>query len=180
MIILVIADIGDLKWHGGNGQADILLSCGDVDDFVILKAAKNYKCKKIFAVKGNHDNSKDFPDPIINLHLKVIKYKGITFGGLNGSWQYKPMGNFLYKQNEVNSFLENFPYVDIMISHNSPKNIHERDNEVHQGFLGLNNYIKKKKPKLLIHGHQHYNKKTIINITYMICVYGYKLLNINF
>lgn len=39
MPLLVIADIEDLRWKHGVGEADILLSCGDVSDHVIMEAA---------------------------------------------------------------------------------------------------------------------------------------------
>lgn len=55
MRLLVIADIEDLRWEHGVGEADILLSCGDVSDHVIMEAADAFKCHAIFAVKGNHD-----------------------------------------------------------------------------------------------------------------------------
>ena len=42
-------------WKHGAGQADLVVSCGDVADQVILEAAEAYSCKTIFAVKGNHD-----------------------------------------------------------------------------------------------------------------------------
>ena len=35
MKILAIADIDDFHWNYGSGQADVLLSCGDVSDQVI-------------------------------------------------------------------------------------------------------------------------------------------------
>ena len=43
MRILVIADIDDLRWKGGSGHADMLISCGDVSDPVILDAAAAFQ-----------------------------------------------------------------------------------------------------------------------------------------
>ena len=64
MRVLVIADIDDLKWRGGVGQADVLVSCGDVCDQLILQAAAAYGGRQIFAVKGNHDLPGPFPAPV--------------------------------------------------------------------------------------------------------------------
>ena len=178
MEILIIADIDDLHWNGGAGQADVLLSCGDVYDQVILEAAKAYNCSAIFAVKGNHDINFPFAHPIIDLHLQIVEYNGQMFGGLNGSWKYKPCGDFLYEQREVDGFLSNFPSVDIFLSHNSPKEIHDREDGIHYGFDGLNSYITRTKPKFLIHGHQHVNRETIVNETKIIGVYGHKTIEI--
>ncbi len=47
MRILAIADIDDLHWEYGRRSADVLLSCGDVFDQVILEAAEACACRTI-------------------------------------------------------------------------------------------------------------------------------------
>ena len=49
MRILALADINDFNWKHGAGQADLVVSSGDVADQVILEAAEAYSCKTIFA-----------------------------------------------------------------------------------------------------------------------------------
>lgn len=178
MKILVVSDIDDYHWKHGAGQADLILSCGDVSDQVILEAAEAYMCKKIFAVKGNHDTNALFPSPIVDLHLQVKTYGGLKFGGLNGSWKYKPTGYFLYDDWEVQEFLSSFPPVNIFISHNSPRGIHDTEDGVHYGFEGLLTYIQIAKPIFLIHGHQHVNTETKLEETRIIAVYGKKMIEI--
>ena len=178
MKILVIADIDDLHWKHGSGQADLLLSCGDVYDQLILEAAEAYKCQDIFAVKGNHDRKEPFKEPIIDLHLQTLNHRGISFGGLNGSWKYKPRGDFLYDQYEVESFLSGFPSVDIFLSHNSPRGVHDKEDGTHYGFDALNSYLTRSEPKLLIHGHQHVDQETLVTETKVVSVYGYKMINV--
>ncbi len=56
----------------------------------------------------------------------LIEHEGVRFGGLNGSWKYKPRGHFLYEQGEAESLLATLPPVDILLSHNSPRGIHDR------------------------------------------------------
>ena len=92
MKLLLIADIEDNCWTGGSGEADTLLSCGDVPDTVILEAAHAYDCTRVYAAKGNHDMPNPFPEPVIDLQLRVDSFGGISFGGFNGSWRYKPRG----------------------------------------------------------------------------------------
>lgn len=178
MKILAIADIDDLHWKHGSGQADVLLSCGDVFEQVILEAADAYHCRVIFAVKGNHDNDEPFDGSIVDLHLRCHEYAGLRFGGLNGSWKYKPRGHFLYEQQEVENLLSDFPSVDIFLSHNSPKGIHDAEDGIHLGFEGLNSYVARAKPKLLIHGHQHVTRETTVAQTRVIGVYGHTLIEI--
>jgi Icc-related predicted phosphoesterase len=178
MELLVLADIDDLRWHGGSGHADLLLSLGDIADAVILEAAAAWKCPAIFAVKGNHDSDGPFPEPIIDLHLRTWEFAGLRFGGLNGCWQYKPRGAFLYYQEEAETFLEAFPAVDVFISHNSPRGVHDREDEVHTGFSALNSYILRTTPRLLLHGHQHQERETKVGATRVIGVYGWRVIEI--
>jgi uncharacterized protein len=178
MKILALADISDLHWKHGIGQAELIISCGDVADQVILEAARAYGCEAIFAVKGNHDFDMPFVRPILDLHLKVRKYAGLKFSGLNGSWKYKPNGPFLYDQWEVDGFLEMFPHVDFFVTHNAPKGIHDQQDDVHQGFNGLTSYILRAAPKLVIHGHQHLHKVSKFGRTRIVGVYERKLIEI--
>lgn len=178
MRILVIADIDDLRWKGGSGQADLLISCGDVSDPVILEAAEAYHCNRILAVKGNHDFPSPFSGPVVDLHLSIEEHMGICFGGFNGSWKYKPRGLFLYGQDEATDLLKDFPHVDIFISHNSPRGIHDKEDRIHTGFGALSEYIRRQKPRVLIHGHQHVNSETEVGRTRVIGVYGHKVVEI--
>ena len=180
MKFLLLSDIDELHWRNGTGQADLILSLGDVADQVILEASKAYNCSNVFAVRGNHDHNDNtpLPEPIIDLHMTTKEFKGMTFGGLNGAWQYKPRGHFLYHQSEVCKFMSAFPYVDILISHNSPRGVHDREDGLHTGFDGLTNYILEHKPKYLFHGHQHMNRETTCDATKVICVYGWKVMEI--
>ena len=178
MKLLILADIDDFQWKHGVGHADVLLSCGDVPDQVILGAAEAYRCSLILAVKGNHDSNSPFPKPIVDLHLQVQEHGGISFGGMNGSWRYKPRGHFLYSQAEAQGFLAAFPQVDIFLSHNSPRGIHDQNDGVHYGFEALNTYINRVKPRILIHGHQHTNMESQVKETRIIGVYGHRLIEI--
>lgn len=174
--ILALADIDDLHWKHGEGQADVLLSCGDISDQVILEASESYGCSLILGVKGNHDSNTPFAAPIMGLHLNVIQFGGMKFAGLNGSWKYKPRGQFLYDQREVQGLLSDFPPVDIFLSHNSPRGIHDREDGVHCGFTGLKTYIIGTQPKIVIHGHQHVSSEFQLGETRIIGVYEYKLI----
>ena len=178
MKILIIADLNEIRWKGGSGKADFLVSCGDVSDQVILEAAASFGCSRIFAVKGNHDPSGQFPFQIMDLHLHVEEFGGLLLGGLSGAWRYKPKGHFLYDQLEVDRFLSPFPRVDVFLSHNSPRGIHDREDGVHHGFDGLKSYTERMRPRLLIHGHQHLNRETQFGETRIVGVCGHRFMEI--
>lgn len=177
MNLLILADMDDLHWRGGTGHADVLLACGDLSDSLILEAADAHECRRILAVKGNHDSPSPFTSPIYDLHLQTVTLDNTVFGGVNGSWKYKPRGHFLYEQDEMDRMLADFPRVDILISHNSPMGIHDKDDAIHTGFRALTDYIDRHQPRLVIHGHQHVNKLTQRGATQILGVYGHSIVS---
>jgi Icc-related predicted phosphoesterase len=180
LTFVIIADDDSIVRTVPDQQADILISCGDLSDETILAVAQKCHCSEILAVKGNRDSSAPFRPPIRDLHLKTFDYQRLRFGGFCGSWKYKPKGNYLFEQNEVEAQLENFPHVDFFIAHNSPRGIHDCDDDVHLGFTAFNKYIKRTAPVYFIHGHQHQNIETIVDGVKVIGVYGHRFLTLNF
>ena len=176
MNLLIIADDEFAACKVSDCTAELLVSLGDMPDAIILEVAGRCACEAILAVKGNHDSSAQFPEPIRDLHLRTIQFRGVSFGGFCGSWKYKPKGNFLFEQDEVERQMAKFPPVDIFIAHNSPRLIHDRDDEVHLGFAGFTNYIARAKPKVFLHGHQHHAEETVVGTTRVIGTFGFRHL----
>jgi len=178
--IIAIADDDALVGHLDPGPVDLLLSLGDLWDATLEKAHLRYKPARTLAVRGNHDSNAPFPGSVAPLHLRVETYCGITFGGFDGSWRYKPRGHHLYDQEEVTERLRNFPRVDVFVAHNSPPGHHERDEEVHQGFDAFAGYIARARPRYFLHGHQHVNRVSTIGETTLIGVFGEALIDMDF
>jgi Icc-related predicted phosphoesterase len=172
MTLLIIADEFPYESAPTPGKADVLIACGDIPDQVILNTAKAAGCAAVLAVKGNHDFSSPFPAPIVDLHLRSHTHGGLRFGGFQGCWRYKPKGNYLYDQERVNRLLDSFAPVDIFVAHNSPRGVHDQDDDVHYGFDAFNAYIRRAHPRLLIHGHQHVNQETLVEGTRVVGVFG--------
>ena len=172
MRAIAIADNDSLVGYLEASSIDVLISLGDLWDTTIVKASDRYEPDAVFAVRGNHDFDAPFAPFVTPLHLTIETYLGVTFGGFNGSWRYKPRGPHLYDQTEVVRLLRSFPGVDVFVAHNSPKGFHERDHDVHQGFDGFLDYIERTQPRYFIHGHQHLNLTTKIGGTTLIGVYG--------
>lgn len=180
MRILALADNDGFTWTGPSQAVDLVVSCGDVCDPLILGAAKACFASQAFAVKGNHDSNSPFPPPITDLHLQIVTLPhGLRIGGFNGCWRYKPRGHFLYGQDEAAILIQQFPPMDILITHNSPADVHETDNHVHQGFVALSDCIQRHSPKLLIHGHQHVDRETVVGRTRAVGVYRTAVIEVN-
>lgn len=176
MVLLVIADDESVGKNVPVSRADAIISCGDLPDEVILLVASRVGCSRVLAVKGNHDGSGLFDKRITDLHLTTVNMGGVTFGGFCGSWKYKPRGNYLFEQSEVDAALGSFPKVDVFVAHNSPRGIHDSDDEVHHGFVSFVSYITEHQPRLFLHGHQHTNVESSVGGTRVIGVYGYRYL----
>lgn len=153
-------------------QIDLLISLGDLMDHTIFKAIETYQPRHVLAVRGNHDQDEPFPKPIKDLHLQVTEINGLLFAGFNGCWKYKEQGPYLYTQDQASRLLNNFPTMDVFIAHNSPRGIHERDEDIHQGFDVLRSYIERVQPRYFFHGHQHVNRVTMMGETKVVGVYG--------
>ena len=178
---VIIADAGWDICKMDVSNTDILISLGDLDESKIQKSIERYSPKKAIGIKGNHDSGIEFyKNNIENLHLKVWKYKGITFGGFGGCIRYKDYGDWQYEEKEVETLIKHFPPVDVFIAHNSPFGIHDTEDHAHIGFKSFNKYIEKNKPKYFLHGHQHINKTTFLGDTEIICVYGEKTILLDF
>lgn len=176
----VIADDDGLVGHlEAEAEAvDLVISLGDLWDSTIEKARIRYRPGRTFAVRGNHDSNAPFAPSVTPLHGSVVHHAGMSFGGFNGSWRYKPRGHHLYEQEEVRKALESFPRVDVFVAHNSPAGCHERDTEVHQGFEGFRDYILRARPSYFIHGHQHLSATSLIGETTVIGVFGEILVDL--
>ena len=175
MRALVMADLDEARWPFGALAVDVIIACGDLYDQALLAAAEVCRCPTVLAVRGNHDLPQPFPAPIRDLHGNVTTVLGLRFGGFNGSWKYKRKGNFLYDQQEASQALAMLPPVDVLVTHNSPSGVHQRDADVHQGFEGLNQYLQRAAPRFLVHGHQHLNRETLVGTTRVVGVFGWRL-----
>lgn len=176
MNLLVIADDEISAKQVPDCHADVLISLGDMPDEIILLIAQRCNCREILAIKGNHDSSAPFRAPIRDMHMAMHHFRGIAFGGFCGSWKYKPKGNYLFEQSEVELLMDKFPGVEVFLAHNSPRLVHDRDDEVHIGFTAFNTYIARAKPRLFLHGHQHQNVESMIGGTRVIGTYGHRSL----
>lgn len=176
MKAIAIADDDSLVGHLEGGSVDLLLCLGDLWNASLEKAYVRYAPKRAFGVRGNHDADAPFPHYITSLHHTIEVYGGLKFGGFNGCWRYKQRGHHLYEQEEVSRMLRHFPKVDVFVAHNSPRGIHERDGDIHQGFDGFMSYIKNSQPRYFLHGHQHLRSTTRIGETEIIGVFGETVL----
>src|SRR5438128_593661 len=118
------------------GDIDALISCGDLPAPYLELIGSTLNVPLLF-VKGNHDTNytPDRPGGD-NLQGRVIRFKGLTFAGLEGSPRYnqEPV-----QYTELEMFwkvlrlapgmlwrrLRNGYGVDVMVTHSPPRDIHD-------------------------------------------------------
>ena len=181
---------------------DFVISCGDLPNYY-LEYIVTMLNKPLFYVLGNHDTDKFYnesglktgmPEGCINLNQKIIEYHNVILMGLEGSMSYNhgehqytdaQMSwkiNLLKSKLYINKLFKK-RYVDILVTHAPPYKIHDQEDLCHKGFKSFNIFIKKFKPKYLIHGHIHLygtnnSWMTDVNGTKVINAYGYKIIEI--
>lgn len=185
MKLLLLSDLQGINYEDWRNllsmdsvQYDATILLGDIED-LLLKSIKEHLSKKpLFGILGNHDYEGDLEYfEIENVHGREITMGDMRFAGLKGSVRYKA-GDFpMLTQNEASLYCRSFDDVDILISHNSPKGIHDKPDIAHEGFEGLLEYIRDHQPKYAIHGHQHMNISTWVGETQVIGIYGGILLD---
>ena len=137
---------------------------GDLNSFDLYGIENITDIPKI-GVYGNHCSGEYFESlGIKNLHLETFEYKGLTFGGFEGSLRYKDSEyGKMYTQQEASEKLKDFPYVDVMIAHSPPFGINdELGSHSHEGLFALRKYIEEKKPKYFLHGHTYPTEENVV------------------
>lgn len=137
----------------------------------------------IYAVSGNHD-SKDLLshyERLNELNGQRTELKGCSITGLSGSIRYKQDDYYsLITNEESERILSDTPYSDILITHDKPCFNKPETVMAHSGLTGIGEYIKVRRPEIVLHGHLHepYIKK--YQNTVIRCCYGVEVFEIAF
>jgi len=109
-----------------NYKPDIICTLGDFDKFSLKELALIQDIPKL-GVYGNHCTRGYFEKlGIINLHLQTFEFGGLKFGGFEGSVKYKETEiEPMFSQEECTKLMQNFPKVDVFLSHCPPFGIND-------------------------------------------------------
>ena len=142
---------------------DIVITLGDLERHDLLGLTLVGGIPKI-GVYGNHCSGNYMDEiGIVNMHNTTWEYKGLSFGGIQGSVRYKDNPDaIMFTQEEASGLLADFPGVDVFISHCPPRGINDEDELAHQGFEGLRRYIERTPPKVLLHGHTYPSEDSLV------------------
>ncbi|GFP22183.1 hypothetical protein HKBW3S06_01410, partial [Candidatus Hakubella thermalkaliphila] len=177
------------------------LSCGDLP-FYYLEFIVSMLNVPLCYVLGNHDRPMQreggeerlYPEGCINLDNRVVLQNGLLMAGLEGSIKYSG-GEHQYTEWEMSLKILRLGqklwknkvrygrYLDILITHAPPYQIHDQEDPCHRGFKSLVKFMDKYRPRYLIHGHSHiYNpwgtRRTQYKDTLVINTYGHQILEL--
>lgn len=224
MKILVVADkVQDYIYSPGlkerMPEVELVLSCGDLPFYYLEFIVSSLNVPLLY-VFGNHnpfeylgrtseqqmaDLVRKMHDPVgqinwapegcINVDERVVHYKGLLVGGLEGSMRYRPDGLHQYSEAQMQRKIARMflwlmytqlrwgRLLDILITHAPPYRIHDGQDLAHRGFKAFLSFMDRFQPRYLIHGHRHvyhlqrpevtpYHQTTVIN------VYGHSLMEV--
>lgn len=155
-------------------DCDVVVTLGDIDHLFLKSITERFSDKLIIGVLGNHDFKGDLEYyNIVNLHGRCEMVGDYRVIGIEGCVCYKKDKDApLYTQDDIISLCEKMPKADIVISHNSPFYIHDKNDVAHEGYIGLLNYIEEHQPNYVFHGHQHIHRITKYKRTLVVGIYG--------
>ena len=156
------------------GDVDLVLACGDLpySYMEFIASMLNVPC---LYVHGNHDCDEHTecgivlkkPGGWVNVDGRTERVRDIIVGGLQGSMRYRPNAPYQYTESEmrlrawlmtprlVMNRLTRGRYLDILITHAPPLDIHDGKDAAHRGFKAYVDMMKRFSPRYLLHGHQH-------------------------
>ena len=209
MRILAIADVIAPQLYTAHvperfHQVDLVLCCGDLPfdyiEFIVTQLGK-----PTFHVPGNHAPAGDGilghdgqyrkdPEGSTNIDGRIITFRGLRIGGLGGSVRYNNEANH-YSQGEMHRrvwrMTPRLAYnqrrygrgLDILITHASPRGIHDQADPAHRGFDAFVPLMRRYRPRYLIHGHIHLYRGetqcTQFEDTTVLNAYGFQIIDLN-
>lgn len=141
---------------------DLIISCGDlVPEYISF--LRDRVDAPLYYVKGNHD-IRYTPGNTMgceNIHTRVVSAGSLNIMGLEGSiWYNGGPNQYTDAAMKKMIFWMGFRIwrkkpVHMVVTHASPRHIHDREDPCHRGFESYNRLIKRLAPDYFIHGHIH-------------------------
>lgn len=187
------------------GDVDIVISCGDLPA-TYLEYLTDALHKDVYYVLGNHAEEivregqrgvPRHPMGCIDLGFKVVRdpRTGIIFAGLPGSPRYLERAPVQFSEKEMTwNIIKMMPRLiwnrirygramDILVTHAPPRDVGDREDPAHRGFVVMRKLVKWAKPRYQLHGHIHLYDRSQGNTsqlfeTQVINVYPYQKLEL--
>lgn len=164
-------------------EVDIIIGCGDLP-YYYLEYILTTLNRPLYYVRGNHayliehtvNGPKTHPHGATDLHRRIVRYRGLSLAGVEGSLRYRP-APYQYTQQEmwfhvmklIPGLLWNKAaygrYLDVFVTHAPPWGIHDRPDQPHQGIKAFRWLLDTFRPAYHFHGHIHIYRQDTDRIT---------------
>jgi len=136
-------------------HVDAVVLLGDLDR-AWIESLRMSRIPRI-GVHGNHDPSDLLTElEVEDLHGRRTSMHGLSVAGFEGCVKYGRGGPHQYTQREASKLAKKLPAADVLIAHCPPAGINDDpDDPAHVGFEGLLDWVRRHKPRHLLHGHTH-------------------------
>jgi Icc-related predicted phosphoesterase len=180
---------------------ELAIGCGDLP-LEYLEFIVSSLDIPVFYVHGNHslpeprsESTESYHRGSNDLHKQVIRYKGFTFAGIEGSlnynngiFQYSQFDMWLYVIQLIPSLVVNRlrygRFLNVFVSHAPPWGIHDQPDLTHQGIKAFRWLITHFHPDYHVHGHIHVYRpdavtESDLGRTRVINAFGYKQIDLS-
>ncbi len=153
-------------------EYDLCILLGDIDRYDLEQILKIIPKERILAIRGNHDSFELYErEGIKEMSGRTVKYNGVTFAGIEGSFRYKDKIFPSFTQYESLFQLEDMKPADVLLTHDCMFE-HSKNDAAHAGLIGITRFIYRHAPVWHIHGHLHLSyQRCYDNGTAEKCVY---------
>ncbi|MGC4108061.1 MAG: metallophosphoesterase [Thermomicrobiales bacterium] len=210
--VLAITDEVDQRIYSSSiaermGDVSMIIGCGDLpaNYLEFLSSALN---RPVYYVLGNHAEELTrvgergmprHPEGCIDLGGKVVTdpMSGLILAGLPGSPRYSEHEPVQFTERQMRwMILKMTPRLlwnkyrhgralDILVTHAPPRDVGDREDMAHRGFIAMRGFLERFKPVYQLHGHIHlydrskpYSQR--FDETEVINVYPYQRLDLAF
>jgi Icc-related predicted phosphoesterase len=193
--ILSVSDIVVPELVGASSPVEtnsieLILGCGDLPPEYLAGLKATYDVP-LYYVLGNHDiRHEQVPHGCLNISRRIVTHGDFSFLGFSGSRWYNGNPN-QYREREMRAQIRKlwFPLwrlsgLDVLVTHAPPRHVHDAEDRCHRGFSCYRDFIRKYRPRFLIHGHIHRvfetpaERLSVVNETKVLNSYGYHIFEI--
>ena len=136
-------------------RVDAVVCLGDLDR-AWIESLTHLGLPRV-GVHGNHDPPGLLREvEVDDLHGRRSSVGGLTIAGFEGCVRYGAGGAHHYTQRQASKLARRLPGADVLITHCPPRGINDDpDDPAHVGFDGLLQWVRKHRPRHILHGHTH-------------------------
>lgn len=210
--VLAISDEVDQRIYSPTirermGDIDMVISCGDLPA-TYLEFLTDALHKEVYYVLGNHAEeltregergTPRHPEGCTDVGFKVVRdpLTGLIIAGLPGSPRYSDRDPIQFTEHQMAwHMLRMTPRLlwnklrygralDLLVTHSPPRDVGDRQDPAHRGFVSMHRFLNRWKPAYQLHGHIHLYDRTTetthhLHSTRIINVYPYQRLDLEF